>query len=158
MSKTQRAIKHFNEKELKELIRDYPFLKHLREAYAFKKDKCRVYVASPYDTLLSIGWSILDVENEAKKAMQTAKRLFNSPNFELFSPVLHFGRKALSRDEAMSLCFKELSTCDFFFVAKTAKFHESLGILAEFDNSLENDKIIVFENLQTKLKFERAWL
>lgn len=157
MTKKYRAIHTFSQEELKKMVREYPYLKHLRDAYAIKSSRTlKVYVASAYDTLLQAGYSLKMVEGEAKIALERANRLFKG-GFELFSPVLTFGRLKISRDEAMKMCLNKLKQCDFLFIADTTKVTQSIGIIAEYEFALDNDKCIVFENLNLKKRFERVW-
>ncbi|QCD44432.1 hypothetical protein [Campylobacter mucosalis] len=157
MSKTQRAVMAFSHRELKELVRDFPYLKHLREALSIKSGRrLRVYVASPYDTLLNEGHSMTVVKHEAVSAINSAKARFGL-KFDLFSPVLEFGGANISRDEAMKRCFSELIECDFLYIGKTLYFWASLGIFAEYEFATTHGICVVFESLEVKNEFLRAW-
>ena len=101
MFKTQKAAFAFSKDELRNLVEGYPSIRHLREAYAMKAEKTlKVYVASPYDTVLNAGFSVGDAFYLAGKAQDRAKHIFSS-KFSFFVPVLEFGELDISRDEAM---------------------------------------------------------
>lgn len=157
MSKTQRAVLTFSHRELRELVRDYPYLKHLREALAIKSDRrLRVYVASPYDTLLNAGYGMRAVTREAIRALKSAEKKFNF-KFALFSPVLEFGNLDITRNKAMQCCFSELIKSDFLYIARTHKYCDSLGILDEYEFAISHGICVVFESLEVKNEFLKAW-
>ena len=127
MFKTQKAAFAFSKDELRNLVEGYPSIRHLREAYAMKAEKTlKVYVASPYDTVLNAGFSV---------------------------PVLEFGELDISRDEAMKKCFGELKKCDFLFIADVLYNDKSKGIKEEYEFAKTNHICVVFENLQIKERF-----
>lgn len=153
MFKTQKAAFAFSKEELKNLVEGYPSIRHLREAYAMKAKKTlKVYVASPYDTVLNAGFSVGDAFYLANKAQDRAKHIFSS-KFSFFVPVLEFGELDISRDEAMKKCFGELKKCDFLFIADVLYNDKSKGIKEEYEFAKTNHICVVFENLQIKERF-----
>lgn len=153
MFKTQKAAFAFSKEELKNLVEGYPSIRHLREAYAMKVEKTlKVYVASPYDTVLNAGFSVGDAFYLAGKAQDRAKHIFSS-KFSFFVPVLEFGELDISREEAMKKCFGELKKCDFLFIADVIYNDKSKGIKEEYEFAKANHICVVFENLQIKERF-----
>ena len=153
MYKTQKAAFAFSKDELRNLVEGYPSIRHLREAYAMKAEKTlKVYVASPYDTVLNAGFSVGDAFYLANKAQDKAKHIFSS-KFSFFVPVLEFGELSISRDEAMKMCFSELKKCDFFFISDVLYNDKSKGIKEEYEFAKANHICVVFENLQIKEQF-----
>ena len=153
MFKMQKAAFAFSKEELKNLVDGYPSIRHLREAYAIKCEKTlKVYVASPYDTVLNAGFSVGDAFYLASKAQDRAKHIFSS-KFSFFVPVLEFGELNISRDEAMKMCFNELKKCDFLFIADVLYNDQSKGIKEEYEFAKANHICVVFENLGVKERF-----
>ncbi|MGP1484864.1 MAG: hypothetical protein ACTTJC_01995 [Campylobacter sp.] len=152
--KALKANFHFNEKELLLLVEKYPYLRHLREAVAMKFNNVRVYVASPYDTLLSVGFSLDEVREIATNGVLRASQVFGG-RFEIYSPVLDFGLENISRQEAMKRCFDELKRSNFLFISDNVSTLKSKGIYEEFKFAKQNKIAVIFDNPNIEAMFKK---
>lgn len=115
----------------------------------------KIYVASPYDTLLKSGVSLENVMLIARFAVIQARLKFNE-NDVLYSPVLDIGEshKDIKRDEAMAFCFKKLKECDALFIPKLEGVIKSEGIYKEYIFARKNGIKTIFRSMKIKKYFK----
>lgn len=152
--KAIRAFNNFSTAGLIQLIRKYPTTKHLKEALNMKGEKIKIYVTSPYDTLLNRGFKLDYVFKIAKKATKQAKSIFKGDNYVLYSPVLDMGAENISRKEAMKRCFKELKKCTFVFVPNVNHIANSKGVLDEVVYAKKNNIGVIFADSTVRIAFK----
>lgn len=148
-----KALITFSNEELLRMIKEYPNIRHLREGLSMRKI-LRVYIASPYNSLLNRGVSLQAVKGKAREALSEAKAGFFSSRFEFFSPVLTFRGQELSRDEAMRRCFNELMACEFLFIPSDLSVLLSEGIYEEYKFARKNGIVVIFADKNIRARFE----
>lgn len=115
----------------------------------------KIYVASPYETLLKNGVSLENVILIARFAVIQASLKFSKDDI-LYSPVLDIGEshKDIKREEAMAFCFKKLKECDVLFIPKLDGVKESEGIYKEYTFARKNGINTIFRSAKIKKYFK----
>ncbi|WP_169778920.1 hypothetical protein [Campylobacter curvus] len=106
----------------------------------------KVYVASPYDTVLRACNDNKRYARElALKALSQANEMLDS-KMELFSPVMAFMNVYAhkSREEVMQRCFEEIDRCDVIFIPDVRFVKSSKGIQDEFSYGIKQGKTVIF--------------
>lgn len=113
----------------------------------------KVYVASPYQGLLDLGYSYDDVRRYANECMRVAEEFLQCDKDELFSPVLAFMdiHRNSPREEVMDLCFEKLEGCDTLFIYDYEAYPQesiidSQGIFDEYSMARNLDKKVIVKS------------